>query len=188
MNTQVTENEVALAERYAAALQTIDEAAAFVESSVELAERYATALQTIDEAAAITDAELERAERYAAALKRIEDADDAGDPTLVIIHLDDAGRVAEVESNRDYVHVLINPVGSDLVHTPEGDVGAAPVGAIFQAACKDDTGRTVWNDAPASGRQVIPAVEYDRELKEAVDRTHSPSAIWPARRVAKKKN
>lgn len=43
------------------------------EAQVELAERYAAALDKIEEAPSFTDAEIERAERYAAALKTIED-------------------------------------------------------------------------------------------------------------------
>ena len=44
------------------------------EAQVELAERYARALETIEEAAAITEAEVELAELYARILERIEQA------------------------------------------------------------------------------------------------------------------
>lgn len=72
---KVTENDVELAERYAAALNTIGEADGFTEVDVEQAERYAAALNTIENADEFTDADIERAERYAAALKST-DADE----------------------------------------------------------------------------------------------------------------
>jgi hypothetical protein len=47
----------------------------FTESDVELAERYARALQAIENAEGFTEADVERAERHAAALQKIEESD-----------------------------------------------------------------------------------------------------------------
>ena len=134
------------------------------EQDVELAERYASALQKIEDADAFTESQVELAERYAAALKQIEesDADVDTEPTRVVIHLDDRGRIADVSASEP-VAVLINPVGTDFTFTKEGDHAALAVGQWqwFRAA-EDFTG---YDDRPTATDVTITADEYDRAVQ-----------------------
>lgn len=103
MSDKLTERDVELAERYAAALRVIEDADAVSEVDVERAERRAAAMQVIEGFAdLITGADVELAERYATALQTAHELrEDMSSPFAAYIRsLSDEQLLAELESAR----------------------------------------------------------------------------------------